>query len=41
MSQEFLSLFGQYLSEEELNGTFESARLLSLELEKKKRRDVL
>ena len=37
MSQEFLSLFGQYLSEEELNGTFESARLLSLELEKKKR----
>ena len=37
MSQRFLSLFGQYIQEGELDSTFEDARLLSIELEKRKR----
>ncbi len=37
MSQGFLSLFGQYIPKEELDSAFETARLLSIELEQKKR----
>ncbi len=37
MSQGFLDLFGQYISKEELGDAFETARLLSVDLEKKKR----
>ncbi len=37
MSQGFLSLFGPYISKEGFGDAFETARLLSVELEKKKR----